>query len=116
MIYFGTHHVKPATFLIPNSFRGKIIIIYGEPYGIKIPEKDGRYILKVPANGVMIVKNPLETGIIDEQYYFEDASYKKNKKIEILEQQDFNEDYTLEKTNKNLQEKSCCFFRWYRRL
>jgi hypothetical protein len=35
VMYFGTNHVKPATFLIPKDFRGKIIIYYGEPCGEK---------------------------------------------------------------------------------
>lgn len=45
----------------------------------------------------MIINNPLETGIIDQEYFFVDSTGKKTSKIDMLIQQDFNEDYTTEK-------------------
>ena len=48
----------------------------------------------------MILTNKFETGIIDQEYYFVDNNWNKIGKIPELIQQDFNEDYTLEK-NKN---------------
>jgi hypothetical protein len=48
----------------------------------------------------MILTNEFETGIIDQEYYFVDDKWNKIGKIPQLIQQDFNEDYTLEK-NKN---------------
>ncbi len=45
----------------------------------------------------MIIKNRFETGVIDEEYYFVDLKGKIIRKIDSFDQQDFNENYTLEK-------------------
>lgn len=95
--YFGSKHMTPETFLIPENFRGKITLYYGEPYGQELQKENGRLIYHIPTNGVMIVKNPFETGIINEEYYFVDLKGKIIKKIDLLVQQDFNENYTTEK-------------------
>lgn len=99
-MFLGSKHMSPETFLIPKDFRGQITLIYNEPCGQTIPKVDGRLIYKIPDNGVMILKNEFETGIIDQDYYFVDENWSKISKIPELIQQDFNEDYSLEK-NKN---------------
>jgi uncharacterized protein DUF6843 len=99
-MYFGSSRMTPETFLIPNTFRGQITLIYNEPCGQLIQEIDGRLIYKIPDNGVLICKNKLETGIIDHQYYFVDNNGDRISKIDMLIQQDFNESYTLEKNEK----------------
>ena len=75
-------------------------MIYEESCGETIPKANGRLIYKVPYNGVLIIKNKFETGTIDHEYYFVDNDWNKIEKIPLFIQQDFNEDYTLEK-NKN---------------
>ena len=92
--------MTPETFLVPMDFRGQITLIYNEPCGQTVPKVDGRLIYKIPPNGVMILTNKFETGIIDQEYYFVDDNWNKIGKIPQLIQQDFNEEYTLEK-NKN---------------
>jgi hypothetical protein len=96
----ASKHMTPETFLVPKNFRGQITLIYNEPCGQTIPKVDGRLIYKIPDNGVMILTNEFETGIIDQEYYFVDEKWNKIGKIPELIQQDFNEDYTLEK-NEN---------------
>jgi hypothetical protein len=96
-VYFGTRHATPETFLIPQNFRGKIVLYYGEPCGQELQKVNGRYIYHIPQNGVMIFKNPLETGIIDQEYFFVNPDGKKISKIDMFIQQDFNEEYTTEK-------------------
>ena len=98
--FLASKHKTPETFLIPKDFRGQITLIYNEPCGQTVPKVDGRLIYKIPDNGVMILTNKFETGIIDQEYYFVDNNWNKIEKIPELIQQDFNEDYTLEK-NKN---------------
>jgi hypothetical protein len=100
LMFLGSKRMTPEIFLIPNDFRGTITLIYNEPCGQTIPKVDGRLIYKIPDNGVMILKNVFETGIIDQEYYFVDDNWNKIEKIPILIQQDYNEKYTLEK-NKN---------------
>nr|WP_315394774.1 hypothetical protein [uncultured Sphingobacterium sp.] len=99
-VFLASKHMTPETFLIPKDFRGQITLIYNEPCGQTVPKVDGRLIYKIPNNGVMILTNKFETGIIDQEYYFVDNNWNKIEKIPELIQQDFNEDYTLEK-NKN---------------
>lgn len=96
-VYLGSSHMTPETFLIPQNFRGKITLYYNEPCGQELQKVDGRYIYHIPSNGVMIIKNPFETGIIDQNYYFVDSSGKKINKIDLLDQRDFNEEYTTAK-------------------
>jgi hypothetical protein len=97
LMYFGTNRVTPETFLIPHNFRGKIVLYYGEPCGINVLKENDRNVYRIPQDGIMILKNPLETGIIDQEYYFVNSKGKRLSKIKMLIQQDFNEDYTLEK-------------------
>ena len=100
---FGTAHVTPATYLIPENFRGKIRIFYEEPCGQKLQMVDERNIFNIPDNGILILQNKLETGIVDNEYYFADKKGNKIRKIDEMIQQDFNEDYT---TTKNEHEPS----------
>jgi hypothetical protein len=96
-MYFGANHMTPETFLIPETFRGQITLIYNEPCGETIEEKEGRLIYKIPDNGVLICKNKFETGLIDHEYYFVDRDWNKVSKIDMLIKQNFNESYTIEK-------------------
>lgn len=99
--YLSSNRMKTETFLIPKDFRGQITLVYDEPCGAKLPEIDGRLVYKIPSSGVMIIQNEFETGIIDHEYYFVDESGNRIEKIPILIQQDFNEEYILEK-NRNV--------------
>lgn len=103
--FIASNHMTPETFLVPKNFRGQIALIYNEPCGQTVPKVDGRLIYKIPNNGVMILTNKFETGIIDQEYYFVDDNWNTIEKIPQLIQQDFNEDYTLEK-NKNEPQKN----------
>lgn len=90
-VYLWAGHATPGTFLIPQNFSGQITLYYGEPCGQELKKVDGRYIYRLPANGVMIIKNPMESGIIDEEFYFTDVSGKRLSKIDLLDQQEINE-------------------------
>jgi len=96
-VYFDSEHMTPETFLIPQNFRGKITLYYGEPCGQQLQKINGRYIYHIPQNGIMVLRNPLETGTIDQQYYLVDSDGRKTTKLNIRVQQDFNEKYTIEK-------------------
>lgn len=99
-VYFGSNHVTPATYLIPRDFRGKIQIIYGEPCGQRLQMVDNRKIFIIPDNGVLIVQDELETGFINNEYYFVDKGGNKLQKIDELIRQSFNEEYTTTKNKK----------------
>lgn len=63
---------EPETFLIPASFEGKVRIVYGEECGINPPIENGRRVLQIPNNGLLIIQPEFEAGIIDHEYYFVD--------------------------------------------
>lgn len=70
---------EPETFLIPTNFEGSFKVIYGEECGINTPTENGRRILQIPKNGILIVQSEFESGIIDHEYYFIDEDGKRTK-------------------------------------
>jgi hypothetical protein len=66
-----TAHVA-ETFLLPVGFEGNVRVVYGEECGIEPPFENGRRILQIPSNGLLIIKPEFVAGIIDHQYYFVD--------------------------------------------
>ena len=70
---------EPKTFLIPTNFEGSFKVIYGEECGLNPPIENGRIILQIPANGILIVQPEFEGGIIDHKYYFIDNDGKRTK-------------------------------------
>ena len=70
---------EPETFLIPTNFEGSFKVIYGEECGLNPPIENGRIILQIPANGILIVQSEFEGGIIDHEYYFIDNDGKRTK-------------------------------------
>jgi len=81
-IYIVLNYPKsePATFLIPNSYRGEILIIFDQPEG-KEEEYEGKSrIYRIPENGVLFTKFQYSAGVIDHEYYFIDNS---GEKVEI---------------------------------
>lgn len=79
--FFGSYlsRPEPETFLIPTNFEGSFKVIYGEECGIMPPTENGRRILRIPANGILIVQPEFESGIIDHEYYFIDEDGKRTK-------------------------------------
>jgi hypothetical protein len=79
--FFGSYlsRPEPETFLIPTNFEGSFKVIYGEECGIMPPTENGRRILRIPTNGILIVRPEFESGIIDHEYYFIDEDGKRTK-------------------------------------
>lgn len=61
---------EPETYLIPENYSGKIKVVYGEDCGINPSIENGRRILEIPNNGILIIQPEFEGGIIDHEYYF----------------------------------------------
>lgn len=70
---------EPETFLIPTNFQGTFKVIYGEECGIIPPTENGRRILKIPGNGILILQPEFESGIIDHEYYLIDEDGKRTR-------------------------------------
>lgn len=96
-IWMAEAQVIPETYLIPQHFRGAITVLYNEPCGQVIPTEKGRLVYRIPASGVLVVRHPARPGIIKQDYYFVDNQGRKTQQIKELSQQEYNEDYTIDK-------------------
>lgn len=71
-------------YLIPNNINGKIRVIYGETCGQNPPFENGRRVMKIPNNRILIVQPKFQAGIIDNEYYLVDNNGKRTKIDERL--------------------------------
>lgn len=70
---------EKETYLIPEDFKGDFRIVYGEKCGLSPSLEEGRRILEIPANGVLIIQPEFEAGIIDNEYYLVDRDGNRTK-------------------------------------
>jgi hypothetical protein len=79
--FLGSYLTRPEkeTYLIPNNFEGQFRIIYGETCGINPTTEDGRRVLRIPENGILIIQPKFEAGTIDHEYYLADKNGKRQK-------------------------------------
>jgi hypothetical protein len=79
LIIFSILHIRQQarkqreTYLIPADLDGAFRVIYEKDCGIIPEEKDGRKILVVPSNRILILKQEFEPGFIDQEFYFVDG-------------------------------------------
>lgn len=67
------------TILIPDGLVGEFRIVYGEKCGLSPKIENGRRVLEIPQNGVLIIQPEFEEGIIDRQYYILDSDFNRAK-------------------------------------
>lgn len=72
------------TFLIPSGFEGRINVVFNQPNANPISLENDRRIYNIPADGILITSSKLETGILDQEYYYVDNNGNKTK-IDITE-------------------------------
>jgi hypothetical protein len=79
--FLGSYLTRPEkeTYLIPNDFEGEFRVVYGEECGIKPPVENGRRVLTIPDNGVLIIKPEFEAGTINHEYYLVDKNGNREK-------------------------------------
>jgi hypothetical protein len=70
-------------YLIPNDFQGRFRVVYGEECGAEPAYEDGRRILEIPSNGLLIIKPKFKSGTINNEYYLVDHNGNRQK-ISIL--------------------------------
>ncbi|WP_201981277.1 DUF6843 domain-containing protein [Hymenobacter rubidus] len=77
---------RPAkeTYLIPDDFSGEFRVVYGESCGLTPPTENGRRILTLPRNGVLILQPPFVAGLVDNEYYWVDKRGKRKRAREIF--------------------------------
>ncbi len=72
-------------YLIPANYDGEFRVIYGEKNGISPLYENGRRVLKIPSNGILIIKPKFKGGWINNEYYLVDNNGKRTKLNEIDE-------------------------------
>jgi hypothetical protein len=83
--FFTTYsQTVKETFLIPSGFEGRINVVFNQPNSNPISVENGRRIYKIPTDGILITSSKLETGILDQEYYYVDNKGNKEK-IDITE-------------------------------
>lgn len=72
------------TFLIPSGFEGRINVVFNQPNSNSISIENGRRIYEIPRDGILITSSKLETGILDQEYYYIDNKGNREK-IDVTE-------------------------------
>lgn len=72
------------TFLIPSGFEGRINVVFNQPNSNPISVENDRRIYEIPTDGILITSSKLETGILDQEYYYVDNKGNKEK-IDVTE-------------------------------
>jgi hypothetical protein len=70
MSIIGMATTQKLDFIIPSDFRGDIIIVGNMPCGQSKIVKNGREQLLIPSNGILLYKEKLEYGYVNQHYYF----------------------------------------------
>lgn len=74
-------HLKTTTkeevFILPQNFKGIVIIAYDQKDGLEDVLEDGKFIYRIPPNGVIKLKRKEVTTLSKSWYYFEDGQGKR---------------------------------------
>lgn len=87
---------EKETYLIPEGYKGTVLVIFNQPNGEKPEYEDGRRIYRIPQTGVLFTQLKDEQGIINQEYFYIAPSGKRQK-LGVLDTRDFNEEWTTEK-------------------
>lgn len=71
-------------YLIPIGFKGRFRVIYGQECGISPLYEQGRRVLQIPDDGILIIKPTFKAGLIDNQYYLVNKSGRRQRARELL--------------------------------
>lgn len=109
--FIGLYVTKPdkELFLIPDGYRGNVIVIYNQKDGIKEEYEGGRRVYRIPKTGVLFSQFKDEEGIINQEYYYVSVDGKR-RKLGVLDSRDFNEEWTTEKNPKEPSRDSLAIF------
>lgn len=68
---------KEEVFILPQNFKGIVVIAYDQKDGLDDTIEDGKFIYRIPQNGVMKLKRKEVTTLSKSWYYFEDEQGKR---------------------------------------
>lgn len=67
-------HPKDGIYLIPKGYKGDVILFFNQPDGIVPEVENGLYVYKIPKDGILRVRTPSTSGIVDVHYYYIDEN------------------------------------------
>lgn len=76
-IYLKTS-TKQEVYILPQGFKGVVVIAYDQKDGLKDEIEDNKIIYKVPESGVLKLKRKSTAMLSQSWYYFEDAQGKRS--------------------------------------
>ncbi len=76
LVYLKTT-TKQEVYILPQNFKGIVLIAYDQKDGIDDIIEDGKLIYKIPPNGVLKLKRKEATTLSQTWYYFEDTQGKR---------------------------------------
>lgn len=88
-VFFANYQfnkAQPETFLIPNDFRGEIVVFYDENCGQPDVEENGRRIYQISKYGVLITRFTENNGFLDRKFYLVDGDGNKTEIPEFQRQ------------------------------
>lgn len=88
---FYNSFTTPERYLIPESYRGSVLVIFNQKDGQKKEYEGRRRIYKIPPTGVLFTQFKDEQGWIDQDYYLISENGQR-KKLGVLDTRDFNEE------------------------
>jgi uncharacterized protein DUF6843 len=89
-------YITPATYLIPEGYRGNVMVVFNQKNGRDEEYEGRRRIYRIPLSGVLFTKFKDEEGFINEEYFYVSRSGHRTK-LGVLDTRDFNEEWTLQK-------------------
>ncbi len=76
LVYFKTT-IKEEVYILPQNFKGIVLIAYNQNNGLEDIIEDGKLIYKIPQSGVLKLKRKEATTLSKSWYYFEDEQGKR---------------------------------------
>ena len=87
---------EKETYLIPEGYKGTVLVIFNQLNGEKPEYEDDRRIYRIPQTGVLFTQLKDEQGIINQEYFYISPNGQR-RKLGVLDTRDFNEEWTTEK-------------------
>jgi hypothetical protein len=96
--YVSSYLTRPEkeTYLIPEGYKGIVLVIFNQTNGEKPEYEDGRRIYRIPQSGILFTQLKDEEGIINQEYFYV-ASNGERRKLGVLDTRDFNKEWTTDK-------------------
>jgi hypothetical protein len=106
---FYNSFTTPERYLIPEDYRGSVIVIFNQKDGQKKEYEGKRRLYRIPSTGVLFTQFKDEQGWINQDYYLVSPNGQR-KKLRVLDTRDFNEEWTLVKNPKEPPKDSLAVF------